>query len=199
MMKTNPADDTISTRDAAGLLKVSVRTIQLWVEQKQLSAWKTPGGHRRVLKTSVEQMCARRLRQSHSAGVFEVLILDDDELFVQLSDVYRCVTDSEIRILTFNNSIESLIHIGETAPGLLVMDLMDTHLDAFELLNILRTRPWGKEMQIILTTSMDEEAVRNAGSLPDGIHLFRKPLSFPHLLKTIGRCFDIWKTKRNES
>ena len=34
----------LSTRQAATLLGVSVRTIQLWVEQGLLSAWKTPGG-----------------------------------------------------------------------------------------------------------------------------------------------------------
>lgn len=37
-----------TTREAAGLLGVSVGTVQLWVESGLLQAWKTSGGHRRV-------------------------------------------------------------------------------------------------------------------------------------------------------
>ncbi|MBY0521377.1 MAG: helix-turn-helix domain-containing protein, partial [Sphingomonas sp.] len=45
--------DTVSnayctTRDAAKILGVSVRSVQVWVEKGLLRAWKTEGGHRRV-------------------------------------------------------------------------------------------------------------------------------------------------------
>ena len=47
---------TCSTRDAARLLGISVRTAQLWVEEGRLRAWKTPGGHRRILVESVDRL-----------------------------------------------------------------------------------------------------------------------------------------------
>ena len=53
---------TCSTRDAARLLGVSVRTAQLWVEDGRLRAWKTPGGHRRILVESVERLLDEQLR-----------------------------------------------------------------------------------------------------------------------------------------
>ncbi|MFM7066754.1 MAG: excisionase family DNA-binding protein, partial [Gammaproteobacteria bacterium] len=34
----------LSTREAADLLGVSLRTVQLWVESGTLRAWKTAGG-----------------------------------------------------------------------------------------------------------------------------------------------------------
>ena len=45
-----------STAEAAKLLGVSHRTIQLWVEAGTLQAWKTAGGHRRIASGSVERL-----------------------------------------------------------------------------------------------------------------------------------------------
>jgi excisionase family DNA binding protein len=42
-----------TTREAATLLGVSVGTVQLWVENGLLQAWKTAGGHRRVMRDSI--------------------------------------------------------------------------------------------------------------------------------------------------
>ena len=46
-------DFSCTTREAAEALGICVRTAQLWVEQGRLRAWKTPGGHRRILRESV--------------------------------------------------------------------------------------------------------------------------------------------------
>jgi excisionase family DNA binding protein len=45
-----------TTREAAALLGVSIGTVQLWVESDLLQAWKTAGGHRRVLRDSVDRL-----------------------------------------------------------------------------------------------------------------------------------------------
>ena len=43
----------LTTRNAAKLLGISVRTAQQWVERGKLEGWKTDGGHRRISHTSV--------------------------------------------------------------------------------------------------------------------------------------------------
>ena len=45
-----------TTKEAATILGVSVGTIQLWVESGLLQAWKTTGGHRRVVRDSVQRL-----------------------------------------------------------------------------------------------------------------------------------------------
>lgn len=45
-----------TTKEAAILLGVSVGTVQQWVESGMLEAWKTAGGHRRVMRESVENL-----------------------------------------------------------------------------------------------------------------------------------------------
>src|ERR1700749_4936174 len=49
-----------SPREAAKLLNVSVKTAQLWAESGILQAWKTPGGHRRITRESIDALVAQR-------------------------------------------------------------------------------------------------------------------------------------------
>ncbi|MDY0107139.1 MAG: response regulator, partial [Giesbergeria sp.] len=62
-METNklmslPAD--CSTRDVARVLGLAVRSVQLMVDRGELEAWKTPGGHRRIARASVERWLRQR-------------------------------------------------------------------------------------------------------------------------------------------
>ena len=57
----------ISTREAADMLGVSLRTAQLWVENGALLAWKTTGGHRRILLHSVQKILDERKLASGQA------------------------------------------------------------------------------------------------------------------------------------
>lgn len=58
----NTSQEFYSTREAAVKLGLSLGTVQKMVEIGALSAWKTSGGHRRVLASSLEDYI--RSRQS---------------------------------------------------------------------------------------------------------------------------------------
>ena len=73
----------ISTREAAQLLGISLRTAQLWVESGALLAWKTSGGHRRILLSSVNKILEERKRLSLDPALantpkLKVAIVEDD-------------------------------------------------------------------------------------------------------------------------
>ena len=50
-----PLPEHCSTREVAQALGLAVRSVQLMVDRGELQAWKTPGGHRRIARTSVQQ------------------------------------------------------------------------------------------------------------------------------------------------
>jgi len=52
--------DYYKTSEAAKLLGVAVSTVQLWANNGSLRAWTTDGGHRRIERTSVEEMLAKQ-------------------------------------------------------------------------------------------------------------------------------------------
>ena len=79
-----------TTREAATLLGVSVGTVQLWVESGLLQAWKTNGGHRRVLRDSIDRLLHQKsdlpvqatpdlpVVAQHDARRLRVLAVDND-------------------------------------------------------------------------------------------------------------------------
>lgn len=74
MITTTDNDDPIlTTRDAARLLGVAVSTAQLWMEDGDLPAWKTPGGHRRVRLSAVTTL----LRQRAMTGAGRLALAGD--------------------------------------------------------------------------------------------------------------------------
>ncbi len=57
LLRSKGAEEEVcSTREAAEILGVSLRTIQVWVDNGILDAWKTAGGHRRVSLRSVRRV-----------------------------------------------------------------------------------------------------------------------------------------------
>ena len=59
-----------TTRQAAARIGVSHRTVQMWVENGALRAWKTAGGHRRIAVDSVDRLLEgrRNALAGHGAG-----------------------------------------------------------------------------------------------------------------------------------
>lgn len=55
-------DKHLSTGEAAHQLGVSLRTIQLWASQGRFKVKVTPGGHRRILKTSVDSLAKQMVQ-----------------------------------------------------------------------------------------------------------------------------------------
>lgn len=75
-----PAADTdqqaiLTSKGVAAVLGISVSTAQLWMENGNLPSWKTPGGHRRVYRSSVLRL---QQRMAHDEGAAEVAPVGSD-------------------------------------------------------------------------------------------------------------------------
>ena len=51
----------MTTQDVAQKLGVSIRAVQLWMDQGIFEGWKTPGGHRRITKESFNRFVSNRI------------------------------------------------------------------------------------------------------------------------------------------
>ena len=183
-MPTEPLLDTCTTREAAALLGVSLRTAQLWVEEGALRAWKTPGGHRRILRSSVEALVRSRGANLPHA-VYEILAVEDEPILCRLYEArLGALPGSRLRIA--GNGYEGLMRIGEQRPDLLITDLLMPGMDGFELLRRLHRMPGLSTMRVVVVTSLDDEEIAARGGLPDGVALFHKPVSLPQLLQLVS-------------
>lgn len=181
-----------TTREAAKMLHVSLRTVQLWAESGVLKAWKTDGGHRRLPLSSVNELIKDRMGK-HTCPPSEgdrlnILVLEDEEDMVKL---YRMTMESwQIPIhVTFVSSVfEALIVIGRGALDLLITDLKMPEVDGFEIIKLLRDDQALNDLDIVVATALSREEIEEKGGLPTDISVFTKPVPFDQLLGYIKAC-----------
>lgn len=178
-----PAESVMTTRQAAELLGVSLRTAQLWVESGVLKAWKTAGGHRRITRQSVEAVLAQRSAAlaGEAGGPLKMLVVEDEPNLLRLYEMNVEAWDLPVKLITARNGYEGLIRLGEEHPTLLVADLNMPGMDGFEMIRTLREDPAYQDLEVVVVTALGAADIKLRGAIPDNIPVFTKPVPFAEL------------------
>ena len=176
--------EVCSTREAADRLGVSLRTVQLWSEAGLLRAWKTPGGHRRILLASVDELLQRRagdISRRDASGNYQVLIVEDEPDFRHLFELHLRSWGLPIDLESVPSGFDALLRIGASRPDLLITDLRMPGIDGFEMLRALRASGAISDLEVIVVTALTEHTINERGGLPPGVAVLFKPLRFADL------------------
>ena len=195
------AAEFCSTKDAARLLGVSHRTVQLWVENGALQAWKTAGGHRRITMASVNKLVNERHEATAPAappatpepekpGRKKVLLVDDDRTLLRLYELELSGWNLPLEVVKAHDGFEALIRIGEQRPDLLVSDLSMPGMDGFRMIRTLRGEAGYGQMAIIVVSGLDRTTIASMG-LPADIPVFPKPVPFAQLRAAVENALDM--------
>jgi excisionase family DNA binding protein len=180
-----------TTREAATLLGVSVGTVQIWVEGGLLQAWKTVGGHRRVMRESVERLL-RRVPEQPSAPFaatppagprqLNVLVVEDDADLLRLYQAKLSRWPMMPKVICIDNAVTALMMMGRGGLDLLIADLHMPQMDGFAMLRALHKAPEMVNTTIVVVTGLDANAIQDQGGIPAGIEVLTKPIPFDRLL-----------------
>jgi excisionase family DNA binding protein len=182
----------LTTRDAADLLGVSVGTVQIWVENGLLQAWKTAGGHRRVHRESVEKLLKKQPEASlppfnatpisASPRRLRVMVVEDDASLLRLYQTHIGRWPMAPEVIATDSAIEALLMIGRKSPDLLISDLHMPGMDGFAMLKVLSAAPEVANTTIVAVTGLDAADVQARGGIPAGIEILPKPIPFARLI-----------------
>jgi len=180
-----------TTREAATLLGVSVGTVQLWVESGLLRAWKTAGGHRRVMRDSVERLLRKVAEQPASASPAElpvnqnkklsIIIVEDDPDLLRLYQARLASWPMPTQVIAIDNAFSALLKMGRGGPDLLITDLHMPDMDGFGMLRVLHKAPEMAKTTIVVVSGLDAKAIEERGGIPPGIEILAKPIPFDRL------------------
>jgi excisionase family DNA binding protein len=186
-MNRESADDFYSTTEAAALLDVAVRTVQLWVERGVLNAWKTPGGHRRIDAGSVRRLLDERQRVT-SAAECRILIVEDQPEHAEFLKMFVQAVAPRAGIQIARNGLAAMLCIGREPPNLVLLDLLMPQMDGFEMLRELASDRDLQRMRVVVVSSMDDDDIRSRGGLPATVAaVLRKPIEFEALKDILQR------------
>jgi excisionase family DNA binding protein len=169
----------ISTREAAELLGISLRTAQLWVENGALLAWKTTGGHRRILLHSVQKILDERVRSAIDLvrapdARLKVAIVEDDPDVVTLLQMMLTGLDFPCDVQTRSDGFKGLILLGTFRPDVLIADLNMPDMDGFRMLRSIQGSEFAPRA-IIVTTALSASEITERGGVPAEALVLQKP------------------------
>ena len=176
-------DAYVSTTEAADLLGISLRTAQLWVESGVLLAWKTSGGHRRILRQSVDALLAERARQfgavtkkSTATDALKVVVVEDDQDLLHLIELSLSDLPRPTEVRSAKDGFAGLVLIGQFLPDLVIADLNMPGMDGFRMIQSLIGSEFAPT-KIIVSTALSPADIELKGGLPDSIEILQKPYS----------------------
>jgi excisionase family DNA binding protein len=176
--------DTCSTTEAALLLGMAVRSVQLMVDRGELQAWKTPGGHRRILRSSLDAWLAARsgpasagpatLGASPGVRPLTLLLIEDSVHFQNLISlvVKRELPDAELHVAS--DGIAGLAMAGRLEPDVLLIDILLPGIDGAALITSLRSHPQFARSRLIVVTALDEAQRAPYAFALEGVPLVHK-------------------------
>jgi len=187
--------DTCSTTEAAQRLGMAVRSVQLMVDRGELQAWKTPGGHRRILRSSLDAWLAARAGSASTAlpaavkapgeRPMTLLLIEDSVHFQNLISlvVKRELPEAELHVAS--DGIAGLAMAGRLEPDVLLIDILLPGIDGAALITSLRSHPQFSRSRLIVVTALDEVQRQPYAFALEGVPLVHKTalvVELPRLL-----------------
>ena len=180
-----------TTKQAADLLGVTIRTVQMWVESGVLDAWRTGGGHRRILVASLRRYLEGKTRTASPTPTgLSVLVVEDDKVLQTLYQLRLLSCGTPLRVRVASNGYEALVNIGQEQPDVIITDLMMPEMDGFTLLRHLASMNQTAGIRISAVTALTEHDIAARGGLPQGVKVYHKPIPFDEIEADLSKLYN---------
>jgi excisionase family DNA binding protein len=167
---------------AAKYLGVAQSTMRKWSDVGRVSAFYTPGGHRRYKRVDLDQFLDRSGRggASSSAGPL-VLIVDDDE---RLREYVRVNLEMEgYAVHEAASAEEGLRILEESTPDLVLLDVMMPQMDGWEMLKRVQERHGAGTIPVVMFSGKIDEAAADEATSRGAQGFIGKPFNPQELIE----------------
>jgi excisionase family DNA binding protein len=161
---TGANPEWLTLGQAAKYLGVAQSTIRKWSDSGRLSAFYTPGGHRRFRREDLDSF----LGSSRASGRARplILIVDDDQ---RLREYLRVNFEMEgYLVREAGSAAEGLEALEEEPPDLILLDVMMPQVDGWEMLSRVRERHGVESIPVVMFSGkvddQSAEAARERGA-----------------------------------
>jgi len=158
----------ITTQAAAAHCQVSVPTLKRWIRAGSLRAFRTPGGHHRIVVADFQRFLeAEGMPPYPGPGQGErILIVDDAAETIDLLKTLLEADPRGFKLESAADGYEALVKVGSFKPTLLILDIVMPSMDGIEVCRRLRAGAETRHIKILGVTGRPEliPALREAGA-----------------------------------
>ncbi len=189
--------EILTVNQACEYCQVSPQTIVNWINDGKLEAYKTPGGHRRILKTVLDEFLKEHNMPAFglSSGPEEekeerrkrILVVDDDQVIVATITAALEEDENNYEVISAADGFEAGIQVSHFNPDLLILDIMMPDIDGYDVCRRIKTSEDTKHTKIIVLSGyLDEENYRKMREFGADL-CFSKPLPLDKLKEEIAK------------
>lgn len=144
----------LTPNEVAEMMMVSPVTIRQWAARGDLPALVTPGGHRRFVRSDIEDFARQRGLALLPADREEIriLIVDDDRPFSSYLNELLSMADNNIKLDFAYDGFAAGQKVETFQPNIILLDLMMPGMDGYEVCQRLKADPNTKSLRIIAMT-----------------------------------------------
>jgi excisionase family DNA binding protein len=183
-------DRLLTSHEAGALLQVNPSSINKWVEEGRLPAFRTPGGHRRIRAADLAAFLdAHKMpipRSLTFAVKRRVLLVDDEPKQVESFKRLLKPHMERLDVAVTTSGIDALVKVGSFKPHVIVLDVYMPDVDGIEVCRRLKQNPETKGIDVIVTSGQMTASVEKKAIEAGARACLGKPLEVDVVLKAIG-------------
>jgi excisionase family DNA binding protein len=191
MIKKDIEPDTLLTsHEVGGLIQVNPTSVNKWVADGLIPAFRTPGGHRRIRASDlISFLDAHKMpipREIEGIARRRVLIVDDDTKLLKSIERSLKKYSSRINLQTATNGIDALVLVGAFKPHLIVLDVFMPEIDGLEVCRRLKANPDTAHIQVMITSAQPKNDLDKKAKDAGASLYAPKPIDTSTLLTLVG-------------
>lgn len=185
-----------TTLEVAKILGMAVRSVQLMVDRGDLQAWKTPGGHRRITRESLDRWIQGSRasvtgvaalhggagtetrssgRRRHHVHVPRILLIEDSSHFQNLVSMLVRQKYPSVDLHIATDGITGLVSFGHLQPDLIIVDILLPGIDGATMITGLQRHALFGQCKLVVLTSLDVDQRAPYAFALEGVDVVHKP------------------------
>jgi len=192
--ESNRHGDCFTSHEVSRVCGVAPITVGRWIRAGKLKAFRTVGGHRRILRSDLEAFMeafgipgdlGRRSEKTR-----RVMVVDDDEIMVKVLRELIGTLDGAWEVKGAGDGFEAGRLVETFEPALVFLDLMMPGMDGFEVCRRIKSDARTEHTEIVGITGYFTEENREKLKACGAIDLYRKPIDLETLQEILEQIFS---------
>lgn len=184
----------LTVSQASQYCKVDQETIIKWIDEGQIPAEKTVGGHRGIKQDDLDRFLREHGMPVPESGTQgsrkKILVVDDDKIVVET--IVQALEEDEhgYELISAADGFEARSQIQHFKPDLLLLDIMMPDINGYEVCRQIKSAPDTRHIKIIvLSAYLDDDNYKKMKEYGADA-CFSKPLPLPELKVQVAKLLD---------
>ncbi len=180
----------LTSHEVGALLQVNPSSVNKWVKEGRIAAFRTPGGHRRIrARDLVEFLDGHQMpvpARLQAASRRRLIVVDGDAASLKAVEKLLKGHADRVQLLPAANGIDALVQVGLFRPHLIVLDASMDEFDAIEVCRRIKANSETRAIIVVLAATNVTTSLENKASQAGAARVTKKPIELATLFADLG-------------